>query len=61
MFQAILYSILFEHIIEALITIVQLLIFQKRVVHGKTMSFVSRIMIFEFQVTFLLCVNIDFE
>jgi len=45
MFQAILYSILFEHIIEALITIIQLLIFQKLVLHGKTMLFVSRIMI----------------
>jgi len=45
MSQAILYSSFFEQIIEALITIVQLLIFQKRVVHGKTMSFVSRLMI----------------
>jgi len=45
MFQAILSSILFEHIVEALITIIQLLIFQKLVLHEKTMSFVSRIMI----------------
>jgi len=45
MFQAILSFILFEHIFEALITYIQLLPFQKVVLHGKTMSFISRISI----------------